>query len=116
MNLYHCLIDLRDEAKALAFAHAVDQWMSHLQAAGTIRGWRLLRRKLNLASAAHRDFMLEIEVEDLAQLDLAFRMASSQSDEVARLHGQIAPMIARSDFGLYRPFPDPERAERVALL
>ncbi|GIX12919.1 MAG: hypothetical protein KatS3mg118_0878 [Paracoccaceae bacterium] len=116
MNLYHCFIDLKDDAKALAFAHALDQWMTFLQEKGVIRSWRLLRRKLNLASDAHRDFMLEIEVDDLAQLDRAFRLVSSQSEDVERLYRQITPMIAASNFALYRPFPDPERAERVALL
>jgi alkanesulfonate monooxygenase SsuD/methylene tetrahydromethanopterin reductase-like flavin-dependent oxidoreductase (luciferase family) len=116
MNLYHCFIDLKDDAKALSFAHSLDQWMSYLQAEGTIRSWRLLRRKLNLASNAHRDFLLEIEVDDLAQLDKAFRLVSSQNDAVEKLHRQITPMIRVSEFGLYRPFPDPERAERVALL
>ncbi|HEU0223255.1 MAG TPA: DUF6614 family protein [Paracoccaceae bacterium] len=116
MNLYHCFIDLRDDAKALSFAHAIGTWMEYHRLKGTIASWRLLRRKLNLAADSYRDFMLEIEVEDLAQLDRAFRLVSSQSDEVERLYAQITPMIARAEFALYRPFPDPERAERVALL
>lgn len=116
MNLYHCAIDLRQDAKALAFAHALDQWMSYLMQKGTIRSWRLLRRKFNLAADSCRDFLLEVEVDDLAQLDRAFRLISSRDDTVDRLYSQIAPMIARADYGLYRPFPDPERAERVALL
>ena len=40
-NLYHGMIDLKDNAKALAFAHALDQWMTRLQADGVIGGWRL---------------------------------------------------------------------------
>jgi hypothetical protein len=116
MNLYHCFIDLKDGQKALAFAHALGNWMEYHKAQGTILGWRLLRRKLNLAADSCRDFLLEIEVRDLAQLDEAFRLVSRRSDEVDRLYGQITPMIARVEYGLYRPFPDPERAERVALL
>ncbi|WP_118138639.1 DUF6614 family protein [Oceanicella sp. SM1341] len=116
MNLYHCFIDLKDDAKALSFALALDNWMGHLKAQGTILSWRLLRRKLNLAADGCRDFLLEIEVEDLSQLDRAYRLAASQSDDVARLYGQVNQMISRAEFGLYRPFPDPERAERVALL
>ncbi len=116
MNLYHCFIDLRQDAKALSFAHAVETWMEFHKARGTIRAWRLLRRKLNLAADNCRDFLLEIEVDDLAQLDRAFRLVGTQSDEVDKLYRQITPMIAKADFGLYRPFPDPERAERMALL
>jgi hypothetical protein len=116
MNLYHCMIDLDQEAKALAFARAIDDWMNLLQRRGTIRSWRLLRRKLNLAADSCRDFLLEIEVEDLAQLDRAFRLVGQPDDEVAAAYGQVHRMVARTEFGLYRPFPDPERAERMALI
>jgi len=116
MNLYHCFIDLKDGAKALAFASACEAWMNHLRDRGVIRSWRLLRRKLNLASGLHRDFLLEIEVKDLAQLDAAFALAGQRSEEVERLYGQLAPMIERADFSLYRPFPDPNKVERVGLL
>lgn len=116
MNLYHASIDLKDDAKALAFAHALDLWMSKLKDEGLIGDWRLLRRKLNLASDECRDFLLEIEVEDLAQLDRAFRYAGGHDDEVARLHNQVHAMVGEARFGLYRPFPDPERSERMALI
>ena len=116
MNLYHCTIDLEPNAKPLAFAHALDQWMNYLQGKGVIGSWRLLRRKLNLAADNCRDFLLEIEVEDLAQLDRAFRVLGGPSDEVEQLYGQLHPMIAKSEVGLYRPFPDPERRERMGLL
>jgi len=116
MNLYHCMIDLKEGASALQFAHVLDQWMSFHKQAGTIKDWRLLRRKLNLAADNCRDFLLEIEVEDLAQLDKAFRLVGAKSDSVEKLHQSLTPMIAKVDYGLYRPFPDPERSERMALL
>ena len=116
MNLYHCLIDLKEDAKALSFAHALSEWMAHLQAAGTIGQWRLLRRKLNLASGGHRDFLLEIELRDMAQLDAAFRHTGQENDEVAALYRAVHSHIEAADFGLYRPFPDPERSERMALI
>ena len=116
MNLYHCFIDLKDGAKALAFAAAIDHWMAFLHAEGVIDGWRLLRRKLNLAANSHRDFLLEIELRDLAQLDAAFALVSRRSGEADRLYARISPMIQTVDYGLYRPYPDPEHVERAALL
>jgi hypothetical protein len=116
MNLYHCMIDLKDGASALQFAHVLDQWMTFHKQNGTVLGWRLMRRKLNLAAETCRDFLLEIEVEDLAQLDRAFRLVGRKSDAVEKLYNALTPMIARVDYGLYRPFPDPERSERMALL
>ena len=116
MNLYHVMIDLKDDAKSLAFAKALDDWLSYLQENEKIGPWRLMRRKLGLTSDAHRDFLLEIEVERLSQLDEAFRHVARHSDEVERLYYPVHQMIARVEVGLYRPFPDEDRAERVALL
>ncbi|ATG35590.1 MULTISPECIES: DUF6614 family protein [Phaeobacter] len=116
MNLYHCSIDLHHEAKAIAFANAVDQWMSYLRERDVIQGWRLLRRKLNLASDNHRDFLLEIEFANMTQLDQAFRVLGEMDENVERLYANVNALIASADFGLYRPFPDPERAERMALI
>ena len=116
MNLYHVMIDLKDDAKALVFAKALDDWLSYLEGEGKIGPWRLMRRKLGLASAEHGDFLLEIEVDRLAQLDDAFRHVSQHSDEVERLYYPVHQMIASTRIGIYRPFPDEERAERAALL
>ncbi len=116
MNLYHCMIDLKQDAKALSFSMAVDAWMTHLQDRDTITSWRLLRRKLNLASDKHCDFLLEIEVRDMNQLDQAFRLSGQHDEGVERLHRAVHDQIAHSYIGLYRPFPDPERSERMALI
>ncbi|WHZ37483.1 DUF6614 family protein [Sagittula sp. MA-2] len=116
MNLYTCAIDLKNDAKALVFAKALDDWMSHLRAIGAIESWRLMRRKLNLASSTHRDFLLEIEVNDMTQLDKAFRALGAHDDTVEGLYRAVHELIAVAETGLYRPFPDPERAERMALI
>lgn len=116
MNVYCCMITLKDDAKALLFAKALDDWMGHLSAAGVIGEWRLMRRKLNLAADCYRDFMLEIEVDGLAQLDAAFRLTGAHDDDVAQKHRAVNGLIATSEFALYRPYPDMERSERMALL
>ncbi|WP_113912164.1 DUF6614 family protein [Roseovarius dicentrarchi] len=116
MNLYHCAIDLRDDAKALAFAVAVETWMTHLQGEGVIQSWRLCRRKLGFGAPQARDFLLEIEVQNLAQLDQAFRFTGCANAEVERLYTTVHQMVGTVDTALYRPFPDPERAERMALI
>lgn len=116
MNLYHCSIDLKNDAKAVAFAMAVKGWMDHLQSNGSIQSWRLCRRKLGFGAPRARDFLLEIEVEDLAQLDHAFRFTGSGGAGVERLYTTVHQMIGDVDIALYRPFPDPERAERMALI
>lgn len=117
MNFYTCTIDLKDDAKALAFAHAVEDWMGFLKSRGVILDWRLMRRKLNLADRPYRDFLLEIAVENLDQLDRAFRVSGSSTDEdISSKYRAVHSQILRADFALYRPFPDPERVERMGLL
>mgnify|MGYP000474681097 CR=1 FL=1 len=116
MNLYHCSIDLRDTAKAVAFAVAVEAWMTHLKQAGMIGDWRLCRRKLGFGAPKARDFLLEVEVADLTQLDQAFRFAGSSDEAVERLYTNVHQMVGEVDVALFRPFPDPERAERMALI
>ena len=116
MNFYICTLDLKDDAKALAFAHALDAWMGLLKSRDVILDWRLSRRKLNLADTPYRDFLLEIAVRDMAQLDRAFRVSGEQDEEVATLYRSVHALIHHADFALYRPFPDPERVERMGLL
>ncbi|MBT8154419.1 hypothetical protein KMP13_11010 [Epibacterium ulvae] len=116
MNLYHCSIDLLNDARALAFANAVENWMTYLKERGTVRDWRLMRRKLHLANDSCRDFLLDIEFDNMTQLDSAFHVLGEKDEEVERLYAAVSSLIASVDVGLYRPFPDPERAERMALV
>ena len=90
--------------------------MLHLQSHGVIETWRLCRRKLGFGAPQARDFLLAIELKNLAQLDEAFRMTGSGSEEVERLYTTVHQMVREVDTALYRPFPDPERAERMALI
>lgn len=116
MNTYLCQIDLKQEAKALIFAKAVEDWMGLLKSGGVVSNWRLSRRKMNLASAGMRDFILEIEFENLAQMDEAFRFSASSDEETRARHRAVHDLIGAVDYSLYRPFPDPQRSERMGLL
>ena len=116
MNIYHCMIELKDGARALAFAAAVEAWMNYLKAQGLILDWRLLRRKFRLASGAHTDFLLEIDVGGLADLDAAFVALSAPDEGAERRYDHMHQMIAQIEVGLYRPFPDPAQRERIALI
>jgi hypothetical protein len=116
MNLYQCSVDLKDDAKAVAFAVAIEAWMKHLLANKVILSWRLCRRKLGFGAPVARDFQLEIEVEDMTQLDLAFRFTGTHDEDTERLYTTVHQMVGQVDVALYRPFPDVERSERMALI
>jgi hypothetical protein len=116
MNLYHCMIELKSDAKALSFAAAAEVWLNDLKDRAMIVSWRLMRRKLGLATDSHCDFLLEIEVEGLAHLDATFHALGQADETLVRHYEQFHHMIGRAEVGLYRPYPDPERRERIALL
>ncbi|MBW7922314.1 MAG: hypothetical protein H3C51_09465 [Rubellimicrobium sp.] len=116
MHVCHCMIELHNDARALAFAAAVEQWMSHLQDRGLIADWRLMRRTLGLAAGAHTDFILEITLPGFAALDDLFATLANADDDSVRRYDLVHQMIARADSGLYRPFPDPHGCERIALV
>lgn len=116
MNTYHCMIELRQGSRALAFAGAVESWMNHLKSAGLVLDWRLMRRKFGLASGAHTDFLLEIGIPDMSGLDNAFARLAEADEEATRRYDQMHSMIATVEAGLYRPYPDPSQRERIALI
>lgn len=116
MNVYHCMIELRPECRPLAFASAVSNWMSYLADRKLVGNWRLLRRKLGLAAARHTDFILEIEIEGLSSLDAAFTAIAASDDAAEQLYDRMHQMVAKSDIGLYRPYPDDAQRETIALI
>ena len=117
MNLYHCMITLKSDAKALAFASAAEHWLSGLLDRKVIGGWTLYRRKFGLASGQHSDILLLIEIDDLAQLEAAFRSLSDSVSETDQRHFDLVHnMIEDVQIGLYRPYPDAANRERVSLI
>ena len=114
MNLYHCMIALKSDATALAFASALDHWLGGLTRKGLIGGWKLYRRKFGLASSDHSDVLLLIEVDDMAQLENTFRALSEQSTDAERRHydlvhnmigcpDRVVPPLPRSRAARERP-------------
>ena len=75
-----------------------------------------MRRKFRLASGAHTDFLLEIEVAGLAAMDNAFAALGGTDEIGARRYDLMHQMIGSAEVGLYRPYPDPEHRERIALI
>jgi hypothetical protein len=117
MNLYHCMIELKSGAKALAFAAAAEDWLGSLKARGLIQEWRLMRRKFGLASGRHSDFILEIEVAGMQQLENSFlELGQNASDADEQRYTRLHDLIASVDIGLYRPYPDDSQRESIALI
>lgn len=116
MNLYHCMVELKDPDRSLAFAAAVKDWLGLLETQNLVRNWRILRRKFGLASGAHTDFLIEIEFDSTSALEETFSRLASMNDENMRCYEHMHAMIGSMQVGLYRPYPDPAQRERISLL
>ena len=110
MDWYHIWCDLKTGENDLAFCRNLDAYLGHLQGQGLIEEHRLMRRKLGLAFDGAGEFHIMIGTRDLAQLDAAFNLVSTRAGEVERLHKAVYSAAANVKFGLYRDFPDPQRA------
>ena len=116
MNVYHCMIELKDPENALSFASAAEDWFNYLTSKHLIGSYRLLRRKFGLASSDHTDFIVEMEVEDMAKLESTFSKLSTIEDHEEKMYRKMHDMIATSKIGFYRIYPDPIKRERIALV
>lgn len=109
MDIYHGWFDLKPGVRDLDFVAAMERYMGHLEGQGLIAGWRLMRRKLGLGPTDLAEFHLMIEVEGLAQLDLAFGQVASRAEPVEEVHHGVNSLVRNVRFALYRDFPDPVR-------
>jgi hypothetical protein len=111
MDLYHIWCNLVPGTSDLEFCAAVDRYLGALRAEGRIGGHRLTRRKLGLGPRELGEFHIAIELEDLAQLDRAFREVSTRSEPIESLHHAVNQSACDVTFALYRDFPDAQRIE-----
>jgi hypothetical protein len=106
VNRYLIWFDLADNSEDLAFVEALDIFLDDLRERDLIAGWRLARRKLGFGPGELGEFQLEIETEDLAQLERAFREVSRRERETEERHAAVFLRIRNMRTGLYRDFPD----------
>jgi hypothetical protein len=109
VNRYQIWFDLADSSEDLAFVEALDAFLDGLRERDLIAGWRLARRKLGFGPSELGEFQLEIETEDMAQLERAFREVSRREGETEERHASVFSRIRNMRTGLYRDFPDPWR-------
>lgn len=109
MDVYHVWCDLKDGTPDVGFCEDVSRYLGSLQKDGSIRAFRITRRKLGLGPGDLGEFHIAIEVDDLAQLDRAFASVSARQDPVEELHARVNQVATNLRFALYRDFPDPHR-------
>jgi hypothetical protein len=113
MDHYLIWCDLKDSHRDMQFSQAMSQWMGHLKERGLIEGYTLTRRKLGFGPAELGEFMIDIAVRDMAQLDQAFSLAATRAGQTEKVHGGVYSMITGFRAALYREFPDSVRSEKL---
>ena len=109
MDVYQIWCNLKPGVRDLEFVERVDAYLARLRAEGRIEGHRILRGKLGLRPPELAEFLISIEVKDLAQLDRAFEVVATRRDPVESLHHAVNSLVQDVRFALYRDFPDPQR-------
>lgn len=109
MNYYHVWCNLKDSSKDLEFCKAVDAYLGYLKEQGQIQSFRVTRRKFGFGPQELGEFHVTIVVQNLAQLDDAFRLVATRSGEIERLHAAVFSVVRDLKTALYRDFPDEGR-------
>ncbi len=109
MNYYHVWCNLKESSKDLEFCAAVNAYLGHLKTQGHIQSFNVTRRKFGFGPQELGEFLVTIVVQNVAQLDDAFRLVATRSGEVERLHAAVFTAVKDLKTALYRDFPDNER-------
>jgi hypothetical protein len=109
MDHYHIWCDPKPGVGDVELCERNDRFLGALAADGAIRGHRIARRKLGLGPLSLGELHVQIDVDDLAQLDLAFGRAATRAGAIEELHAAVNQHAANLTFALYRDFPDPVR-------
>lgn len=109
MDCYLASFSLKDGVKDSEFVEDLGRYMAYLSERGLIESHRLLRRKLGLGPGSLGEFLMILEVKDLAQLDQAFQHVGTRAGDVEARHFGVNSKVRDIFFALYRDFPDPFR-------
>ena len=115
MNTYHCMVALKDPGTSSGFSIATEAWLEYLCSEDLVKSWRIMRRKLPLATGGETDFILEIELarpDDLAQ---TFPEAGTGDIDAPQGFQRVQDMIAQMAIGPSRPYPEYEEREHAQL-
>jgi hypothetical protein len=109
VDVYQISCNLKPGIRDLEFVEDLTRYLGRLRDDGRLEGFRVLRAKLGLVPSTAREFVIQLEFRDLAQLDSAFALVSTRSDPVESLHHAVNSKVQDAQFALYRDFPDPQR-------
>jgi hypothetical protein len=109
VDVYQIWCNLKPGVRDNEFVEAVSNYLDRLRDDGRLASYRVLRAKLGLRPAELREFLIQLEFRELAQLDAAFAHVAARADPIEGLHHAVNSKVQNVMFALYRDFPDPVR-------
>jgi hypothetical protein len=110
MDHYHIWFDLRAGVRDMDMVASLRGMLDHLQQKGQIEGFSVARRKLGFGPREIGEWHVDIQTRDMAQLEQAFGTVTPRAGEMERLHASVWSKVENFRSGLYRDFPDANRA------
>lgn len=115
MNTYHCMVALKDTESTHGFSVASEAWFEYLCAEDLIKSWRIMRRKLPLATGDTTDFIIEVEVVCTDSLERTFPEPGNPDTPTPAFYQRVHAMIDQMHIGPSRPYLEYEEREAVLL-
>lgn len=113
MNVYHCMVALKDPSAAFGFSAASEAWLEYLCSEDLIKSWRLMRWRLPLASGEQADFIIEVEVDGEDSLERTF--PREQCEQSPFYFERLQVLVRQMQIGPSRPYLEYEQRERLKL-
>jgi hypothetical protein len=111
VDVYQIWCNLKPGVRDHEFVEGVTRYLDSLRADGRLESFRVLRAKLGLRPSELREFLIQLEFQDLAQLDRAFSLVATRAEPIESLHHAVNSKVQDVLFALYRDFPDPVRMQ-----
>jgi hypothetical protein len=111
MDHYVIWFNLRDTSRDVAFTKSLAEFLGRLADHGAIEGYALTRRKLGFGPPELGEFMLDVRVRDLAQLEAAFGGVAPRVGAMEKAHAAVWSQVVDFRSGLFRDFPDAVRGK-----
>ncbi|MET0388493.1 MAG: DUF6614 family protein [Polyangiales bacterium] len=109
MDVYQIHCNLKPGVRDHEWVPRLTAYLERLRTEGKLESFRLLRAKLGLTPSVLREFIVQLEFRDLAQLDAAFSHVATRGEPIESLHHAVNSQVQDAMFALYRDFPDPVR-------
>lgn len=108
MDLYTIWADKAGDITDVEWVAGMRRFFDHLVSEGKMEGYRITRCKMGFRSIADMpEWLIIMEFQDMAQMDLAFRRVAKKEGELEEAHQSFNQFVAGNiQHALWRDWPD----------